>query len=186
MDIFEIIAEIIAEITDENVAPAINALGLAIEKDKIKILLPYNSGGSVGAALNLIRAIETTQARVAVELDRYAISAAAFIWVWFFLRPAANVVVQTTGQPALLVYHRPRITVDEHLLFLDDLVDGHKQKELAEDTLLFDNLFEKLIAAAGYVSDNEKVFDYHTTQIKHKLKHARDGYYSNQDFVISV
>jgi hypothetical protein len=181
--------EVKTEITEEVVAPVINALGQAIEGDDIKVLLPYNLGGSVDAALNLIKAVETTQGNVVVELDRYAISAAAFIWVWFLLNPTTNVIAQTTGQPALLVYHRPRITVDEHLLFLDDIDDEHQQdlkKPLLKGIVIFDEIFEKLIAAVGYVSDNENTLDYRAVQIKHKLKHARDGYYSNQDFVISV
>ncbi|EGR0063729.1 TPA: hypothetical protein I7753_21920 [Vibrio vulnificus] len=181
MDIFEIVAEI----SDATVTPAIEALQNAEEDATIKILLPYNVGGSVGSAVNLITAVDETNAQVVIELDRYAISAAAFIWAWFFLRPKANVTVQTTGAPAVLVYHRPRIPVNDHLLFIDDLVDGHDLKDsLQEATDLFDELFEELIAAIGYVGENEAIYDYQSAQIKHKFRHARDGYYLNQDCVI--
>ncbi|EGQ7810930.1 hypothetical protein I6Y99_004999 [Vibrio parahaemolyticus] len=181
MDTFEIVAEI----SDATVTPAIEALQAAVEGNEIKIHLPYNVGGSVSSAVNLITAVDETVATVIIELDRYAISAAAFIWAWFFLRPKANVTVQTTGEPAVLVYHRPRIPVDDHLLFIDDLIDGHDLKDsLQEATELFDELFEELIAAIGYVGDNEAIYDYQSVQIKHKFKHARDGYYLNQDCVI--
>jgi hypothetical protein len=182
-----VVFEIVAEISDENVAAAIEMLVLAGEESKVKILLPYNRGGSVGAAINLITAITETRASVIIELDRYAISAAAFIWVWFAFSSKPNITVKTTGEPALLVYHRPRIPVNDHLLFLDDLVDGHELKEsFAETTKLFDDLFEQLIAAVGYVSDNEVLLDYRAAQIKHGLRHSRDGYYLNQDFVITL
>ncbi|WP_444906006.1 hypothetical protein ACJJIR_15400 [Microbulbifer sp. SSSA008] len=181
MEIFEIADEI----SEASVTDAIIALNNAYDQEEIKILLPYNSGGSVGAAIDLIKAIAATKADVIVELDRYAISAAAFIWVWFFLRPESHIKVQTTGQPAVIVYHRPRVPVEDHLLFLDDLPDGHELRaSLQESTSLFDELFDELIAAVGYISDNENIYTYNEVLIKHKLKHARDGYYINQDCVI--
>lgn len=177
--------EIASEISDASVAASISALNDAYDQEEIKILLPYNSGGSVGAAIDLIKAMAATKADVTIELDRYAISAAAFIWVWFFLRPEAHIKVQTTGQPAVIVYHRPRVPIDEHLLFLDDLPDGHELRaSLQESTTLFDDLFDDLIAAVGYISDNENIYTYSEVSIKHKFKHARDGYYMNQDCVI--
>ncbi|HCU0177740.1 hypothetical protein MMP96_18375 [Enterobacter hormaechei] len=179
------VIEISKEISDNTVQPAIAVLSEAVDGNEIKILLPYNSGGSVDSALKLIKAINETSATVQIELDRYIMSAAAFIWIWFFLRPKANVAVKTTGEPAVLVYHRPRMNIDEHLLFIDDLQEEHELKEsLQEATDMFDDLFDELLAAIGYISENESMYDYQSCHIKHKLKHLRDGYYANQDCVI--
>lgn len=181
MEVFEIKSEI----SKDTVKDAIEALINAYDQEEIKILLPYNSGGSVHEALNLIDAIAKTKASVIVELDRYAISAAAFIWVWFFLRPEPHITVKTTGQPAVIVYHRPRVIVEDHYLFLDDLPDDHDLRmSLTGSTDLFDQLFEELIAAVGYITENEAVYTYNEVEIRHKFKHARDGYYLNQDCVI--
>jgi len=172
------IFEIQEEISGTSVADAINALNNAYDQEEIKILLPYNSGGSVPAASALIRSIMNTKASVVLQIDRYAISAAAFIWVWFFLKPERNVVVQTTK-------HRPRLEINDHLMFLDDIPASNDLRLLLEDsTKAFDELFESLLAAAGYISDNENIYTHSTVDIKHKFKHARDGYYLNQDFVI--
>ena len=177
--------EIKSEISDATVQPAIDVLNQSVDGDEVKILLPFNSGGSVDSAIALIESISQTKANVTLELDRYAISAAAFIWVWFFLRPIANVDVRTTGEPAMIVYHRPRVLINDHVLFSDDLVDGHNFKDsLIQATELFDELFEELLVALGYITAYEIDYNYVGSDIKHKLKHARSGYYLNHDCVI--
>ncbi len=177
--------EIIDEITSQTVAAALVALDEAVDGNDITIKLPYNGGGAVDAAIDLIEAIKDTKASVTIEIDRYVISAAAFIYLWFFVYPEAHVEAKTTGAPAILVYHRPRIIVDEHLAFLNDLNDQMEEWEsLKEFTDIFDKLFEYLIAAYGYTAANENMYQYNQCELKHQLRHVRDGYYSNQDFVI--
>ncbi|WP_323890718.1 Clp protease/crotonase-like domain-containing protein [Aeromonas caviae] len=177
--------EIIDEITSQTVAAALVALDEAVDGNDITIKLPYNGGGSVDAAIDLIEAIKDTKASVTIEIDRYVISAAAFIYLWFVVYPEAHVEAKTTGAPAILVYHRPRVIVDEHLAFLNDLNDQMEEWEsLKEFTDIFDKLFEYLIAACGYTAANENMYQYNQCELKHQLRHVRDGYYSNQDFVI--
>jgi hypothetical protein len=177
--------EIIDEITMATVSAAIDFLNEAVDGNEALITLPYNGGGSVDAAILLIESIKDTKASVTIEVDRYVISAAAFIYLWFFVYPEAHVVVKTTGKPAIFVYHRPRVLINEHLAFIDDLKKGMVEWDsLKEFTDIFDKLFEYLIAACGYSSDNENIYEYNQCELKHQLRHVRDGYYSNQDFVI--
>ncbi|ELE8118396.1 hypothetical protein RB980_000987 [Vibrio fluvialis] len=181
MEVFEIVNEI----TPATVADSLKALDEAVDGNEITIKLPYNGGGSVEAAIWLIEAIKETKASVVVEVDRYVISAAAFIFFWFCIYPEAHVEAKTTGQPAILVYHRPRVIIEDHLAFLSDLNDQAEEWEaLKEFTEIFDKLFEYLIAACGYTDANENIYEYSHCELKHQLRHVRDGYYSNQDFVM--
>ncbi|MGL6359833.1 hypothetical protein ACSZNK_18915 [Aeromonas hydrophila] len=183
MDTFEIAKEI----TDETVAESLQALNDAVNGDEITIRLPYNGGGSVDAAIELIEAVKDTEANVIIEVDRYVISAAAFIYLWFIIYPEAHVQARTTGEPGILVYHRPRIAIDNHLAFIDDLSDDTSEWDsLNEFTGIFDKLFDLLITACGYTIQNENVYMYSECELKHQLKHVRDGYYSNQDFVMQM
>ncbi|MES2674096.1 MAG: hypothetical protein V4660_07640 [Pseudomonadota bacterium] len=177
--------EIKDEITPATVSAALAALDDAYNGNEITIQLPYNGGGSVDAAIWLIEAIKQTKAKVTIEVDRYVISAAAFIYLWFIIYPELHVEAKTTGEPAILVYHRPRVIIDEHLAFLNDLNDRTDEWEtLKEFTEIFDKLFEYLMAACGYTAANENIYEYSQCALKHQLRHVRDGYYSNQDFVM--
>lgn len=177
--------EIKDEITDETVSEAVKYLNEAVEGNEALINLPYNGGGSVDAAITLIESIKDTKASVTIEVDRYVISAAAFIYLWFFIYPESHVKVRTAGKPAIFVYHRPRVLIDDHLAFIGDLKEGMDEWDsLKEFTDIFDKLFEYLIASCGYTADNENIYEYNECSLKHQLRHVRDGYYSNQDFVI--
>lgn len=177
--------EIVNEITPATVTDSLEALNEAVDGQEITIRLPYNGGGSVDAAILLIEAIKDTEAKVIMEIDRYVISAAAFIYLWFCIYPEAHVTARTTGEPAILVYHRPRIIINDHLAFLNDLnEDADEWDTLKEFTEIFDKLFDYLIAACGYTTDNENIYQYNQCELTHQLSHVRNGYYSNQDFVM--
>ncbi|QNF24857.1 hypothetical protein FT673_13125 [Aeromonas hydrophila] len=179
--------EIIEEITDQTVAASLHALREAVDGNEITIRLPYNGGGSVDAAIELIEAVKDTDARVVIEVDRYVISAAAFIYLWFCIYPEAHVQARTTGEPAILVYHRPRVIIDDHLAFISDLTaDAPEWDTLNEFTGIFDQLFDYLLAACGYTDQNENLYAYNQCELKHQLSHVRNGYYSNQDFVLQT
>jgi hypothetical protein len=177
--------DIVDEITPTTVANALEGLDKAIEGDNLLIRLPYNGGGSVDAAIELIEAVQKTHATVTIEVDRYVISAAAFIYLWFIVYPELHVEARTTGEPAILVYHRPRIIINDHLAFINDLTDKTQEWEtLKEFTEIFDELFDLLLSACGYTALNEVMYEYNQCELKHQLRHVRDGYYSNQDFVM--
>jgi len=181
---------IVSEISDNTVRPVITALEQAKVGEPILIHLPYNSGGSVHAALDLINAIATSQADIVIEVDRYVISAAAFIYCWFLVYKEDHVQVTTTGANTLMIYHRPRLVVaDRYLGFIDDIDPeaGDDWEELKFLTDLFDNVFDEILNALeqNVVMDDTILYN-EKYQFKRDLLHAKEGYYANQDFVLPI
>lgn len=170
-----------------NVAPICQALLAARVGDQITISMPHNKGGQIAATIDLVAAITQSKAKVTIEFDRYVISAAAFLWLWFRLRPLEHVEVRTSGNPALLVYHRPRLPTPAgtHYLFRDDLADGHPLREmLLHNIQVFDDLFEELLTALGWSDDCDKCENLEGADFWHELCHLKRAYYSNRDCVI--
>lgn len=177
-------------ISSDTVRPVIEALRQAENGQVILVHLPYNSGGSVHAALDLITAIAVSQADVVIEVDRYVISAAAFIYCWFLVYKEDHVVVRTTGANALMIYHRPRLVIaDRYLGFIDDLDPdaGEDWEELKFLTDLFDGVFDEILNALeqNIVMDDAILYN-EKYQFRRDLLHAKDGYYANQDFVLPI
>lgn len=180
--------ELVDQISGATVAPLCDALNAANPGDVIRIMMPHNKGGEINAATNLIVAIIKTKATVNLVFDRYVISAAAFIWVWFLLRRMPHVTVTTTENPGLVVYHRPRLpaqTLQNHFLFRDDLADGHPIREMMQHHMqLFDELFEELLRGLGWSDEHETCKNEDGADYWHELCHMKRAYYSNRDCVI--
>lgn len=176
------------EITESSIANALRGLRIAKKNDEIRIRLPYNNGGSVDAATLLIETIKYSNATVTIEVDRYAISAAAFLYLWFSIYKEPHVLTKTIGKdkPALLVYHRPRLALGNYIAFIEDISKSSSDWEsLMKFTEIFDDLFDKLIETYGYTGKikNSWRYAHGGSSFTHQLKHMHDCYYSNQDVV---
>jgi hypothetical protein len=178
---------IINSITDETILMAVNGLKTAKLIEHVLIHLPFNNGGSASAAFALVEAIQKTKATVTIEVDRYVISAAAFVFLWFTVFREDHVFPQTTQNcdnqlaPPIIVYHRPRLCYEGNIIvFLDDLDEKDKRYVgLKSATDRFDELFDALVAMGGYdpallPEDGEPLTE---------LQHAVAGYYNNYDFI---
>ena len=180
--------DIVSEISALSIGPIIAALNEAEAGSTVRIILKHNNGGQIGAAFALILAIQATEARVEILMDRHIMSAAAFIWVWFAIRKQDNVIAFRPAEPAVLMYHRPRQVCEDstqHYVFRDDLEEGHPLREqLAVGVNVFDALFDELIQALGY-SDEMEFLTFDGTQYRHNLSHMRAAYYQNRDCIIT-
>lgn len=180
--------EISEEISFSKIKNILDVLNNTYKEATISIHLSSNSGGNVDSAIQLIEAIKNTQAHVVLSASRYVISAAAFIYLWFLLYKENHVTVKLPDKPALLVYHRPRIQIDNnYIAFFDDLSEDHNLlDELKEATQLFDELFNSFVISLGYTINIETYRTIDNSTFKHELKHIYDAYYSNQDVVIPL
>lgn len=176
--------ELVEEISEAKVRPICNDLDSAVEGQVIVIEMPYNGGGEVQAAIDLLDSILETKAEVWIEIDRYVASAAAFIYCWFFFKPVEHVRVRTKGEQALIIYHRPRMCITEHIAFLDALNPGDAYYEyLKHHTDLFDNLFDVILSEFGYQESKGAPFSHKGSEYTHQLHHMKLAYYANQDCV---
>lgn len=171
-------------ITAERVKPICVDLDTAVDGDVIVIHMPYNNGGEVDAAIDLLDSILESKAEIWIEIDRYVASAAAFIYCWFYFKPVEHVRVRTRGAQALIIYHRPRMCVSNHIAFLDGLKEGDPYFEyLRHHTDLFDGLFDVILDTFGYEASNGEPFIHQGSDYTHELHHMKLAYYGNQDCV---
>lgn len=173
----------------ENITPAgvrglVQDLDGAVDGDVIVIRMPYNDGGDVEAAIDVLDSILETKAEVWIEIDRYVASAAAFIYCWFFFKPMEHVRVRTLGERALIIYHRPRMCISDHIAFLEHLNEGDPyHKYLRHYTELFDSLFDLVLSSFGYEEVNGSPLTKDGTDYTHQLHHMKLAYYANQDCI---
>lgn len=171
-------------ISPETVGPICKDLDEAVDGDQIVIFMPHNGGGQVSAAIDLLDSIIETKASVLIEIDRYVVSAAAFIYCWFYFKPMEHVHVRTRGEKALIVYHRPRLCISEHIVFLNGLNEGDSYYEyLRHHTDQFDSLFDLILSEFGYQESNGEPFSHEGSEYTHELHHMKLAYYANQDCV---
>ncbi|MUK91535.1 hypothetical protein GNP80_03600 [Aliivibrio fischeri] len=175
--------DIASEITEETVKLAISGLNTASKDEKILIHLPYNNGGETDAAIELIEAVKATDATVTIEADRYVISAAAFIFVWFIVYPEDHVSVDTTDEIGpIIIYHRPRYVMDDDRIeFLSDITPqtlGWDDLNFITDK--FDAVFDELLGLLGYDPSIHQV----DAGARFSLEHDKNAYYSNYDVAI--
>lgn len=138
----------------------------------------------MGAAIDVLDSILGTKAEVWIEIDRYVASAAAFIYCWFYFKPVEHVRVRTLGEQALIIYHRPRMCITDHIAFLEHLNDGDPYHEyLKHYTNLFDGLFDTILSEFGYQESNGAPFSHGGTEYTHQLHHMKLAYYANQDCI---
>jgi hypothetical protein len=176
--------ELAHEITADTVRQICADLDQAVEGDVIVIHMPYNNGGEVDAAIDLLDSILETKAEVWIEIDRYVASAAAFIYCWFYFKPVEHVRVRTRGLQALIIYHRPRMCISQHIAFLDGLNQGDPYYDyLKHHTDLFDGLFDVILSEFGYQESNGTPYPHQGSEYTHELHHMKLSYYSNQDCV---
>ncbi|WP_367256486.1 hypothetical protein [Pseudomonas sp. stari2] len=172
------------EITAQTVELIVKDLDEAVDGDEIVILMPHNRGGQVDAAIDLLDSIIATKASVLIEIDRYVISAAAFIYCWFYFKPMEHVSVRTKGEQALIIYHRPRVCISEHIVFLDGLhSEDPYYRYLLHYTEQFDGLFDLMLSEFGYQEANGEPLNHQGSDYTHELHHMRLAYYANQDCV---
>ncbi|SER22904.1 MULTISPECIES: hypothetical protein [Pseudomonas] len=170
----------------DNVNPIIGVLNNAVHGDQIEILIVANRGGAVDAAFDLVDAIRQTKASVKLRFSRYIISAAAYIWCWFFVRPESHVEAELPHKPGVVVYHRPRrILNDEHIVFLDELDPNHPYCALMKVIVdKFDELFDELLVVMGYSVANDQPIRFEDADFRHERYHMRTAYYANHDVTL--
>lgn len=184
------------QISAETVNPIIDVLNKASAGDLIEIHLRHNAGGNVDRMVALIDALDVTKAQVEITFSRYVMSAAATLWLWFFLRESPNVKSLYPKKKGVVMYHRPRRQRGGYLCFCNEMGDDHPLKApLQEKLKIFDDLFEELFAEMCHFHAQQEsqeklafelVVDEEKLSYRHSLDRMRDAYYGNQDCLIPV
>lgn len=139
---------------DSRIIYAVNTINSSTPGDTIRIHFHENIGGSVQDALDLIDAIESSDAEVKIILvfKNYAVSAAAFIMCYFgfYNVVTPNITVQLDGN-VCVVYHKPRAESNIHTYFASNLF-SHKYalypkilQFIIDMTPTFDDVFESML-----------------------------------------
>jgi hypothetical protein len=180
----------IAELT---VAPIIEILRDAEPGKKLRIYLRANLGGNVKQMINLIEALGRTDADVEIAIGRFAMSAAATLWLWFALDPIigdegeGRVVSVDPLKPAVLMYHRPRWPRgDEYYCFIDDFEDEEVRKSVRSQVDLFDDLFYRFLEHQGISKVHAATVTHNGATYTHYLNHMKNTYDSNKDCIITL
>lgn len=184
------------QISAETVNPIIDVLNKASEGDLIEIHLRHNAGGNVDRMIALIDALDATSAKVEITFSRYVMSAAATLWLWYFLRESPNVKSLYPKKKGVVMYHRPRRQRGGYLCFCDEMGNDHPLKApLQEKLSIFDELFEELfermcIIYAQQESQDQLAFhlvvEEEKLSYRHSMDRLREAYYGNQDCLIPV
>ena len=166
-DYFNSLDQAILDITDY--------LDTATETDKAHILFKNHQGGHVDAAELFIDAVEQSKiGRIEITFDRFAISAAAFIYAYFVYYASSSRVVVKTDNPLCLVYHKPRMKKDGCILFDHHIIDKQtttpQVRYLLRVSKRFDDVFQSMWTAV------QKMIDI--------APHMKDVYNNNGDVSI--
>lgn len=182
-------------VSAETVTPVIDQLQNAQPAEKLLIYIRANGGGEIRQLVLLIQALGTTQADVELAIGRYAMSAAATLWLWFLLDPipgddgVGRVVSVDPLKPAVLLFHRPRwphAAGGEYYCFYEDFEEESVRENLSKQVAIFDSLFERILALQGFGQVHAATVKHDGATYKHHLHFARDAYYGNNDYVISL
>ena len=186
------------EISRASVQPVIDQLNAAQPGSSFELHLRHNGGGCVATMIDLIDALNETKGFVEITFGRYVMSAAATIWLWFMVRPTANVQSLSPLKPGVVMYHRPRklIQQGEYLCFADEVEPGHPLKEpLQQQFKLFDDLFMDVYTALllqgpdGSVRaapSESLICEEDGLTYRHWLARLKEAYLGNQDVLIPV
>ncbi|WP_434728775.1 hypothetical protein [Pseudomonas soli] len=182
-------------VSAETVVPIIEQLDQAAPAEKLMIYIRANGGGDIYQLIQLFKGLYRTQADVELAIGRYAMSAAATLWFEFFLTPrrgnngVGRVVSVDPIKPAVLLYHRPRWPYDSddsYHCFVEHFEDETVRKQHDEMVAIFDELFERILALQGYGQIHAATVKHDGAVYKHHLHYAREAYYGNNDYVISM
>lgn len=176
------------------VTPIIDELQNAKPAERLLIWIRANGGGEIAQLILLIQALGRTQADVELAIGRYAMSAAATLWLWFFLDPipgddgVGRVVSVNPLKPAVLLLHRPRWPLGDgqYYCFVDDFDDETVRNNLKAQLVIFDDMFERIIDVQGAGQVHAATIKHDGATYKHHLQFAREAYYSNFDYIISL
>lgn len=180
--------ELNEEISVSTVSPIIAILDAAKPGDSIALHMRNNNGGDVGQLFELIKALVRTKATVEISFGRFIMSAAASLWLWFWLRPAPHVKSLLPRKPAVIMYHRPRRPhAESYYCFAEDFEEGDPIREsLMELVRVFDKLFEELLERMGWSALTSANVVSGGVIYQHSLQHLKDAYYGNKDCIIPV
>lgn len=182
-------------VSAETVTPIVEELRNAKPAERLLIYIRANGGGEIRQLVLIIQALGTTQADVELAIGRYAMSAAATLWLWFLLDPIAGddgvgrVVSVDPLKPTVLLFHRPRWPHGpngEYYCFFEDFEDLTVRDSLSKQVEIFDNLFERVLALQGFGQVHAATVKHDGATYKHHLHFAREAYYGNNDYVISL
>lgn len=183
----------LCSIAEQTVAPIIETLRDAEPGKKYRIYLRANLGGNVKQMINLIEALGRTDADVEIAIGRFAMSAAATLWLWFALDPIigeegeGRVVSVDPLKPAVLMYHRPRWPRgDEYYCFIDDFEDESVRESVRSQVDLFDDLFYRFLDHQGISKAHAATISHNGANYTHHLHHMKNTYDSNKDCIITL
>ncbi|RZI28238.1 hypothetical protein EUX58_02010 [Pseudomonas sp. 770NI] len=185
------------EISPVSVQPIIDELNNAQAGSNFELHLRHNGGGCVKTMIDLIVALNSTQADVIITFGRYVMSAAATIWLWFLVRETPNVRSLYPLKPGVVMYHRPRRMLGgEYICFANEVDPASPLKgPLLKQFQLFDDLFyevhDSLLKHApdGSVRvapDETLICQNDGLTYRHWLARLKDTYLGNQDCLIPV
>lgn len=189
------VIELKGVVSAETVTPIIQELQNAEPAERLLIWIRANGGGEIHQLVQLIQALGQTQANVELAIGRYAMSAAATLWLWFFLDPipgdegVGRVVSVDPLKPAVLLFHRPRWPLDatgHYYCFLEDFDDESVRENLRRKVEIFDDMFERILEVQGIGHVHAATLKHDGATYKHHLQFAREAYYGNNDYVISL
>lgn len=182
-------------VSAETVDPIIQELDKAEPAEKLMIYIRANGGGDIYQLVQLVKGLYRTQADVEIAIGRYAMSAAATLWFEFFITPrngvdgVGRVVAVDPIKPAVLLYHRPRWPHDHddnYHCFMEHFDDEVVRQEKEQMVAIFDELFERILVMQGFGQIHAATVKHDGATYKHHLHFAREAYYGNNDYVISM
>lgn len=182
-------------INADTVTPVIAELDQAKPAEPLMIYIRANGGGDIHQLIQLVKALHRTQGDVELAIGRFAMSAAATLWFEFLLEPrdgvdgVGRVVSVDPLKPAVLLFHRPRWPHDHHddyHCFVEHFDDEAVRKSKGDMVAVFDELFERILALQGFGQIHAATMKHDGATYKHHLHFAREAYYGNSDYVISM
>lgn len=183
----------LCSVAEQHVSPIIQSLREASPGKKYRIYLRANPGGNVQQMMLLIEALGRTDADVEIAIGRFAMSAAATLWLWFALDPIlgeegeGRVVSVDPLKPAVLMYHRPRWPqADGYYCFIEDFEDEEVRNSIRGQVDLFDELFYRFLNCQGFSAVHAATISQDGATYTHHLHHMKDTYDSNKDCIITL
>lgn len=176
------------------VGPIIQILDEAAPAERFLVYIRANGGGEIQAMFELVDCLIRSQADIEIAINRYAMSAAATLWLMFALDPipgkggVGRVESVDPLKPTVLLYHRPRMlsSCGQYRCFLENVVDEEMKRSLRQMVDIFDDIFEQLLERQGFSDLHAAAVNAGHAIYKHDLQFAKEAYYSNFDYVIPM